>query len=110
MSTGVPGYHSWCTKCGRRWPDGVCIRGIDCTCGGRVATEADGAPAPSRYDAPVPQPVTCACGGTGTRLADHGRTTNRVACPCVSRRVDALESELASVLRRLALLEARGQP
>jgi hypothetical protein len=63
-----------------------------------------------RYDAPVPQPATCACGGTGTRLADHGRTTNRVACPCVLRRVDALESELASVLRRLALLEARGQP
>jgi len=53
---------------------------------------------PSRYDAPVPQPVTCACGGTGTHLADHGRTTNRVACPCLSRRVEEMADRLAGAL------------
>ncbi len=72
------------------------VGGCGCTTGS--ACHAHAMPVSSRYEAPIPQPVTCACGGTGTRLADHGRTTNRVACPCLSRRVEEMADRLAGAL------------
>lgn len=66
---------------------------------------------PSRYDAPVPQPLPCRCNDLGTVTADRGKTTVIAACgACTSRRLTALEDENASLRRRLALLEEPSRP